>query len=161
MRPVCVPFFSNSAATALSFVALTRLYVSKSSFFLFCAVLCHDQFTARHMTAPSASEDLKDFVCNPSLSRFSLPHTKRAFVFSSHFGHQVRVCPSFFFCLLLPGYYLEDRSHQITANRNQLAVANNPKMFPSSFIASFQWGKAIVNPAGCIHDLDVRKSVFL
>lgn len=42
----------------------------RPGFLFFSTVLCHDQFTARHMTAPSASEDLKDFVCNPSLPCF-------------------------------------------------------------------------------------------
>lgn len=50
-------------------------------FFFFPALLCHDQFTARHMTACSASEDLKDFlwaIPQPASLFFSLslPHNK-------------------------------------------------------------------------------------
>lgn len=85
MRSVCAPFLSGPASNASSFVPLTHLYVL--GFFFFFTVLCHDQFAARHMTAPSASGDLRDFVCNPSLPRFLSPHTKRAFVFLSRFGH--------------------------------------------------------------------------
>lgn len=68
-RSVCVPFLCGLTSSASSFVPLTRLYVLGA---FFSAVLCHDQFTARHMTASSASEDLKDFVCNPGLPGFSL-----------------------------------------------------------------------------------------
>lgn len=69
-RAPCVfPFSAALTSSASSFVPLTRLYVLGASFF--SAVLCHDQFTARHMTASSASEDLKDFVRNPGLPGFS------------------------------------------------------------------------------------------
>lgn len=94
---VCVPFLSGPASTTSSFVPLTRSYVPTFFFpsLFFSAALCHDQFTARHMTGPSASEDLKDFVCNPSLPWFPPPHTKRAFVFVCGFGHRAGICPSF------------------------------------------------------------------
>lgn len=103
MRSVCVPFLSGPASAASSFVPLTRSYVLAS---FFPAPPCHDQFTARHMTAPSASEDLKDFVCNPSLPRFSLPHTKRAFVFSSRRWPPSEIV-SQPFASVIPGYCLE------------------------------------------------------
>ncbi len=115
MRSVCVPFLSGPAFTASSFVPLTRLYVLGS---FFSTVLCHDQFTARHMTAPSASEDLKDFVCNPSLPRF-LSHIQNGHLYFYPALAAERDCvPAF--ASLIPGYCLEEKLHQISPSRHQL-----------------------------------------
>lgn len=102
----------------LIFCAFDTL-VRSGFFFPRCYVMIN--LPLRHMTAPSASEDLKDFVCNPRLPCFLYPHTKRAFVFLSRFGPAERDCvPAL--ASLIPGYCLEEKSHRIWPRRHQLAV---------------------------------------
>lgn len=87
---------------------------------LFSTVLCHDQFTARHMTAPSASEDLKDFVCNPSLPGF-LSHVQNGHLYSyPALAAEWDCVPAF--ASLIPCYCLEEKSHQNSPSRHQLAA---------------------------------------
>ena len=89
--------------------------------FFFSTVLCHDQFAARYMTAPSASEDLKDFVCNPGLLRF-LSHIQNGHLYSYPALAAERDCvPAL--ASLIPGYCLEEKSHQISPSRHRLAAA--------------------------------------
>lgn len=114
MRSVCVPFLSGPASTASSFVPLTCSYVLGS---FFSTELCHDQFTARHMMAPSASEDLRDFVCNPSLPRF-LSHIQNGHLYSyPALAAEWDCVPAF--ASPIPGYCLEEKS----LSRHHLAVA--------------------------------------
>lgn len=61
----------------------------------FSAVLCHDQFTARHMTGPQRLGGFEGLCVQSQPASLSLPHTKRAFVFLSRFGRRARLCPSF------------------------------------------------------------------
>lgn len=72
------------------------------------------------MTAPSASEDLKDFVCNPSLPRF-LSHIQNGHLYFYPALAAERDCvPAFFFFFffasLIPGYCL---GGEITPNLAQ------------------------------------------
>lgn len=126
MRSVCVPFLSGPASTASSFVALTCSYVLGS---FFSTELCHDQFTARHMMAPSASEDLRDFVCNPSLPRF-LSHIQNGHLYSyPALAAEWDCVPAF--ASPIPGYCLEEKS----LSRHHLAVAIS-RRYRNSFSAA-------------------------
>lgn len=126
MRSVCVPFLSGPASTASSFVPLTCSYVLGS---FFSTELCHDQFTARHMMAPSASEDLRDFVCNPSLPRF-LSHIQNGHLYSyPALAAEWDCVPAF--ASPIPGYCLEEKS----LSRHHLAVAIS-RRYLNSFSAA-------------------------
>lgn len=93
----------------------------------FSTVLCHDQFAALHMTAPRASRDLKDFVCNPGLPRF-LSHIQNGhFVFISHFGQWARLCHSFLPLWIQVIVWGRNRTISCQADTNwQLVFCSNP-----------------------------------
>lgn len=112
------------------------------------------------MTAPGASGDSRDFVCNPRLPRF-LSHThKTGICIFIPLWPLSEICDPAF-ASLIPGYCLEKKSHQISPSRHQLA-AHIPRrnlalffFFSSPFHSRFRLREVRVNivilpNSGCV-----------
>lgn len=154
---MCVSFFLLLCSHCLVFCGSDTLVCFEVfSFFVLCYVMINLPLGTWR---PRVPQRIWRTLCAIPACLDFLSHIQNGHLYSYPILATELVSQLCFFFFLLPGYYLEDRSHQITTNRNQLAVANKPKVFPSFFIASFQWDKAGVNPTGCIHDLNVIKSV--